>query len=138
MTLAREKCVACRRDSPRVTPEEIDELHPVVSDWELTEVDEIKRLDRTFKFSDFAGALEFSQKVGEIAEDEGHHPRIITEWGACQRRLVDAQDTGPPPQRLHHGREDRRAVWVGGGFWVLDSRLRRALHNLPLGLSFRV
>ena len=81
MTLAREKCVACRRDSPKVTPEEIAELHPIVPDWDLTEVDEIKRLDRTFKFSDFAGALEFSQKVGEIAEDEGHHPRIITEWG---------------------------------------------------------
>ena len=37
MKLAREKCVACRRDSPKVTPEEIDDLHPIVSDWELTE-----------------------------------------------------------------------------------------------------
>ena len=48
MTLAREKCVACRRDSPRVTPEDIADLHPIVADWDLTEIDEIKRLDRTF------------------------------------------------------------------------------------------
>lgn len=81
MTLAREKCVACRRDSPKVTQEEIDELHPLVPDWQLTEVDGIKRLDRTFKFSDFAQSMGFTDRVAEIAEDEGHHPRITTEWG---------------------------------------------------------
>ena len=47
----------------------------------MTEHDEIKRLDRTFKFLDFAQAMEFSHKVGEAAEDEGHNPRITTEWG---------------------------------------------------------
>ena len=81
MTLAREKCVACRRDSPRVTDEEISELHPIVPEWELTEADGIKRLDRTFKFGNFATALEFTAKIGEVAEGEGHHPRITTEWG---------------------------------------------------------
>ena len=81
MTLGRERCEACRRDSPRVADEEIVDLHPQVSDWQLTEHDEIKRLDRTFKFSNFAEAMEFTHKVGEAAEDEGHHPRITTEWG---------------------------------------------------------
>ncbi len=81
MSLASEKCVACRRDSPRVTDQDISELHPQVSDWELTELDEIKRIDRTFKFSNFADAMSFTDKVGEIAEDEGHHPRLTTEWG---------------------------------------------------------
>ena len=81
MTLVREKCVACRRDSPRVTDEEVGELHPQVPDWTLTEVDGIKRLERAFKFSDFAGALDFTAKVGEAAESEGHHPRITLEWG---------------------------------------------------------
>lgn len=81
MTLASEKCVACRRDSPRVTEQEIAEFHPIVSDWELTENDGIKRLERTFKFRDFEGPLTFTAQVGEEAELEGHHPRITVEWG---------------------------------------------------------
>ena len=81
MTLTREKCVACRRDSPRVTDQETAELHPQVQDWQLTEVDAIKRLERTFKFRDFAGALGFTLRVGEAAEAEGHHPRLTVEWG---------------------------------------------------------
>lgn len=81
MTLARERCVACRRDSPRVTDEEISKLHPIVPEWELTQDDGIKRLNRTFKFGNFANAVEFTAKVGEIAEGEGHHPRLTTEWG---------------------------------------------------------
>ena len=81
MALTQEKCVACRRDSPRVTEEEIAELHPQVGDWELTDTDGIKRLQRRFKFGDFAAALDFSQRVGQEAESEGHHPRITLEWG---------------------------------------------------------
>ena len=81
MTLALEKCVACRRDSPRVTHDEIGEFHREVADWDLTEHNAIKRLDRTFKFSNFAEAMEFTKKVGQAGEDEGHHPRITTEWG---------------------------------------------------------
>ena len=81
MTLARERCVACRRDSPRVTDDEIADLHPQVSDWRLTEDDEIKRLDKTFKLADFAEAVSFADKVAEEAEAEGHHPRLTVEWG---------------------------------------------------------
>ncbi len=81
MTLANERCVACRRDSPRVTDEEIPELRREASEWELTETDGIKRLERSFSFRGFAGALEFSNRVGQAAEEEGHHPRIILEWG---------------------------------------------------------
>ena len=81
MTLARQKCVACRRDSPQVTDEEIAELQPRVAEWRLTEVDGIKRLDRSLKFQNFAGALDFTMRVGQAAEDEGHHPRMTLEWG---------------------------------------------------------
>ena len=81
MTLAREKCVACRRDSPRVTESEIAELHPTVIEWQLTEDDGIKRLDRTFKVGNFAEAMTLADRVGEAAEDEGHHPRLTVEWG---------------------------------------------------------
>lgn len=43
--------------------------------------DGIKRLEKSFKFKDFAEALAFTNKVGKIAEKEGHHPDILTEWG---------------------------------------------------------
>ncbi len=81
MTLARERCVACRRNSPRVTHEEIAVLHPIVPDWELTDTDGIPRVERTFKFRNFADALEFTERVGSEAEAEGHHPRMTLEWG---------------------------------------------------------
>lgn len=80
-SLASERCVACRRDAPTVTEAEIAELHPQVSEWELVEVDGIKRLRRAFAFADFAEALDFTVRVGRIAEEAGHHPALLTEWG---------------------------------------------------------
>jgi 4a-hydroxytetrahydrobiopterin dehydratase len=79
--LTAEKCVACRRDAPTVTDAEIAELRPQVPEWELAEVDGIKRLRRVFPFDDFAQALAFTRTVGEAAEAEGHHPALLTEWG---------------------------------------------------------
>ena len=80
MTLTRERCVACRRDSPRVTDMEITELLPEIPEWQLTDVDGIKRLERAFRFRDFAGPLDLATQVGQAAESEGHHPRITLEW----------------------------------------------------------
>jgi 4a-hydroxytetrahydrobiopterin dehydratase len=80
-TLISEKCTACRRDSPRVTEADIQELKPQIPEWTLTEVDGIPRLERVFRFSNFAQALNFCNRVGALAEDEGHHPAILTEWG---------------------------------------------------------
>lgn len=81
MPLTQEKCVACRRDAPTVTEAEVAELQPQVPDWELVEVDGIARLRRVFAFEDFAQALEFTDRVGALAEEEGHHPALLTEWG---------------------------------------------------------
>ena len=80
-TLMQMKCVACRRDAPTVTDAEIHDFHPQVFDWEIVELDGIKRLRRAFLFDDFARALEFTKQVGELAEGEGHHPALLTEWG---------------------------------------------------------
>jgi 4a-hydroxytetrahydrobiopterin dehydratase len=80
-TLAEMRCVACRKDAPTATANEIAELHPQVADWEIVDVDGIKRLRRVFPFEDFAQALEFTKRVGEVAEEEGHHPALLTEWG---------------------------------------------------------
>jgi 4a-hydroxytetrahydrobiopterin dehydratase len=79
--LKNEKCTACRRDSPLVTVAEILELKPLIPEWTLVERDGIQRLERVFRFSNFAEALNFTNRVGAIAEEEGHHPAILTEWG---------------------------------------------------------
>src|SRR5918997_528297 len=79
--LVLQKCVACRADAPTVTEQEIAVMKPQIPEWELVERDGIPRLERTYRFRNFKEALNFTQKVGEIAEEEGHHPAILTEWG---------------------------------------------------------
>jgi len=80
-TLSVERCVACRNDSPRVTAAEVAELRPQIPDWQLLERDGIARLERVFHFPTFASALAFTNRVGTLAEEEGHHPALLTEWG---------------------------------------------------------
>ena len=80
-TLTQMKCVACSTDSPTVTAAEVAELHPQVPHWEIVELEGIDRLTRAFAFDDFAQALDFTRAVGELAEEEGHHPMLLTEWG---------------------------------------------------------
>ena len=80
-SLARERCGACRRDSPRVTEAEIAELKPQIPEWELVEREGVQRLERVFCFASFAEALTFTNRVGALAEEEGHHPALLTEWG---------------------------------------------------------
>jgi len=79
--LREMKCVACRGGEPTLTDSEIAELQPQVPEWQVKEVNGMKRLERVFKFKNFAQALEFTNKIGAIAEEENHHPLIITEWG---------------------------------------------------------
>jgi 4a-hydroxytetrahydrobiopterin dehydratase len=79
--LTNEKCTACRRDSPRVTEAEVVELKPQIPDWILLEREGIERLERVYPFANFAEALAFTDRVGALAEEEGHHPAILTEWG---------------------------------------------------------
>jgi 4a-hydroxytetrahydrobiopterin dehydratase len=79
-TLTQMKCVACRKDAPTVTDAEIAEFHRQVADWDIVELDGTKRLRRVFSVGDFAQALEFTKNVGELAEEEGHHPALLTEW----------------------------------------------------------
>jgi 4a-hydroxytetrahydrobiopterin dehydratase len=79
--LARERCVACRRDAPMLADAEIAELRPQVPDWEVVETDEVKRLRRRYEFDDFAEAMAFTNAVASVAEHEAHHPALLTEWG---------------------------------------------------------
>ena len=79
--LTQMKCVACRKGEPTLTDAEIDGFRPQVPTWNIIEVDGIKRLEKAFNFDNFVHALAFTNKVGELAEEEGHHPALLTEWG---------------------------------------------------------
>lgn len=79
--LTQQRCTACHKDAPRVSESEIAQLKPQIPEWNMLEVDGESRLERTYKFPDFKTALAFTNRVGEEAELEGHHPALLTEWG---------------------------------------------------------
>jgi len=81
MELTAQNCIPCTGKEPHLTAEEIAQLQPEIPDWEIIEVDGELRLERTYKFPDFQTALAFTNKVGEAAENQGHHPALLTEWG---------------------------------------------------------
>jgi 4a-hydroxytetrahydrobiopterin dehydratase len=80
-TLINERCSVCRPDSPRVTEAEIAELSPQIPAWKIVEVHEVPRLQRTYRFRSYPATLAFVQRVGALAEEEGHHPAMLVEWG---------------------------------------------------------
>ncbi|HVB76090.1 MAG TPA: 4a-hydroxytetrahydrobiopterin dehydratase [Ktedonobacteraceae bacterium] len=79
--LNQMKCVACRKGEPTVSEAEIAEYSSQVPAWHIVKVDGIDHLTRVFSFPNFVVALAFTNKVGELAESEGHHPALLTEWG---------------------------------------------------------
>lgn len=79
--LTQKSCEVCRVGAPLATQAEIDEYMRQLPDWRIVEVDDTKRLQKTFKFDNFITALIFTLKVGELSEQENHHPSILTEWG---------------------------------------------------------
>jgi 4a-hydroxytetrahydrobiopterin dehydratase len=79
--LTKKTCEVCKTGAPEATREEIAEFMKQLPDWTIEESDGINRLKRTFRFKTFAEALSFTNQVGGIAEEEGHHPAILTEWG---------------------------------------------------------
>lgn len=80
--LTQMKCEACQAGAPEVTDNEAIKFQKQIPEWVVLERDDIKRLERVYKFKDFVTALAFTNKVGELAESEGHHPAILTEWGS--------------------------------------------------------
>ena len=79
--LNQEHCEACNADAPKVSDDELASLMREIPEWTPVSDDGVMMLRREFKFKNFRQALEFTNKVGEIAEAEKHHPEIITEWG---------------------------------------------------------
>ncbi|MCW0482110.1 4a-hydroxytetrahydrobiopterin dehydratase [Gaoshiqia sediminis] len=79
--LNEQICEVCRVGAPQVTDEEIAWLKPQVPEWKIVKNDGIKKLTRTYSFANFREAINFTQKVGALAEEQGHHPALLTEWG---------------------------------------------------------
>ncbi len=79
MTLLQKTCVPCKGGIPPLEKEEADELLQKVHDWQMADGEH--HITRTFKFNNFVSALDFVNKVGKLAEDEGHHPDITFGWG---------------------------------------------------------
>jgi 4a-hydroxytetrahydrobiopterin dehydratase len=81
MGLAEKMCVPCRGGVPPLTAEQIKPLAGEVADWDVVNNHHI---EKEFKFPDFKTALNFVDKVGAIAEEQGHHPDIYLAWGKAR------------------------------------------------------
>jgi len=79
--LSQMKCEACKKGAPQATEAEIEHYMPQIPDWELIERKGIRQLEKVYRFEDFVSALAFTNRIGELAESENHHPAILTEWG---------------------------------------------------------
>jgi len=79
--LADKKCVPCRGGVPPLKGTELDALKSQVPRWEVVDDHHLKK---TFTFSDFEGALTFVNRVGAVAEEQGHHPDIYLAWGKVE------------------------------------------------------
>ncbi|CAM2788820.1 4a-hydroxytetrahydrobiopterin dehydratase [Moritella viscosa] len=76
-----QSCQACRADAPKVSDEELAILINKIPDWAVEVRNNIMQLEREFKFKNFKQAIAFTNRIAELAEAEGHHPALLTEWG---------------------------------------------------------
>ncbi|QIN83265.1 4a-hydroxytetrahydrobiopterin dehydratase [Rubrobacter tropicus] len=79
--LAGERCVPCRGGVPALDVKEVERLLLEVPGWCVVDRGGVDSLKREFRFADFASALAFTNRVGALAEEAGHHPALLTEWG---------------------------------------------------------
>jgi len=74
-------CTQPKIGGPSLSMSEIEGYRPQIPDWDIIEIEGVNRLVRQFMFKNFVKALEFTTRIGELAEQEDHHPSILTEWG---------------------------------------------------------
>lgn len=82
MSLSSKTCTPCRGGVDPMSRDEAREYLDQVPDWSLS--GDGSRIRREYKFKNFAQALEFVNKVGELAEGEGHHPEVSFGWGHAE------------------------------------------------------
>ncbi len=79
--LADQNCVRITADSPRLTGTEVETYLLKVPGWKSFDLEEEPRIQREYKFKDFSQALAFTNRRGALAEQQDHHPALLTEWG---------------------------------------------------------
>jgi len=83
-SLISQKCVACKADAPKVTDDELAELLKEIPEWKLITKESMLRLQRVFEFQGYSSAVQFTNKIADLAEQEDHHPAILLEWGKVE------------------------------------------------------
>lgn len=83
-SLADKHCAPCRGGVPPLRGKQLEDFHKNVTHWIVTNEHHIHR---EFRFPDFKQALAFVNRVGEVAEAEGHHPDIFVSWGKAEFTL---------------------------------------------------
>jgi 4a-hydroxytetrahydrobiopterin dehydratase len=83
-SLASKTCVPCRGGAPPLKGKELEALHQQVPQWKVVNEHHITR---SFTFPDFKQALDFVNRVGAVAEAQGHHPDILLAWGKAEITL---------------------------------------------------
>jgi 4a-hydroxytetrahydrobiopterin dehydratase len=79
--LTSSKCVPCHGGEPALTPAELAALLPQIPNWCHFQVNGEDRIERVYLFDNFKKAIAFTNAVGDAAEQDEHHPALLTEWG---------------------------------------------------------
>ena len=83
--LASKECEPCKGGVPPLAGDELEELHRELdAGWEVVEE---HHLEKSFDFPDFVTALDFVNRVGELAEEQGHHPDLYLTWGEARVQI---------------------------------------------------
>jgi len=84
MNLSDKHCVPCRGGVPPLSGEDLDRLRRQIPGWQVVGQ---HHLLKSFSFPDFRTALDFVNKTGAIAEEEGHHPDLLLSWGRVEVKI---------------------------------------------------
>src|SRR5215211_929557 len=84
-SLAEKHCVPCEGGVPRLTAEEIEPLLRQLEGWRVVDG---RHIWKEYEFPNFVAALAFVNRVGEVAEAEGHHPDIEFGWGYARLKIL--------------------------------------------------
>lgn len=80
--LWEQTCVPCRGDAQPLTADDLDRCRRELPQWTVIVEEGVRKLTRTYRFRNFRQALAFTNRIGELAEENNHHPRLCTEWGS--------------------------------------------------------
>jgi len=112
MSLADHTCVPCRGGVPPLETDQIEELLAQLEHgWKVNEKGHLERL---YTFQDFAEALAFVNRVGNVAEAEGHHPDLYLAWGKCTVELWTHKIHGLTNSDFYMAAKADRAFHVNG------------------------